>query len=200
MPIVQPDPPRHKIEDLGNSLRIIIPSRRNWFTVFLLIVVWLLIGSMIVGPAISTIGLFIRSVLQESDGGVNVGFLIVQTLNFSLVIMFISIFALPILLWQLAGNEVVEADSQSIKVRRQILGFGLSKEYLAEHMKDLRASSITPQHSRYGWSRSSFGDSNFGSIAFDYGARTFRFGSGVDEAEAKQIIAAIQQHFPQYRQ
>jgi hypothetical protein len=38
-----------------------------------------------------------------------------------------------------------------------------------------------------------------GSIAFDYGARTFRFGSGVDEAEAKQILAEIQQKYPQYK-
>ncbi len=38
-----------------------------------------------------------------------------------------------------------------------------------------------------------------GLIAFDYGARTFRIGSGVDEAEAKQVILIIQQRFPQYR-
>jgi hypothetical protein len=39
----------------------------------------------------------------------------------------------------------------------------------------------------------------FGSLAFDYGARTFRFGTSIDEAEAKQIVAEIQQKFPQYK-
>lgn len=31
-----------------------------------------------------------------------------------------------------------------------------------------------------------------GMIAFDYGARTYRFGRGVDEAEAKQLVAELQ--------
>ncbi len=38
-----------------------------------------------------------------------------------------------------------------------------------------------------------------GTLAFDYGAKTFRFGAGIDEAEAKQIVAEIQNKFPQYR-
>ena len=34
-----------------------------------------------------------------------------------------------------------------------------------------------------------------GAIAFDYGARTYRFGGGVDEAEANQIIATIKERY-----
>ena len=33
-----------------------------------------------------------------------------------------------------------------------------------------------------------------GTIAFDYGAKTFRFGDGLDEAEGRQIIKKIQAH------
>ena len=40
---------------------------------------------------------------------------------------------------------------------------------------------------------------NVGNISFDYGAKTFKFAGGVEEAEAKQIIAEIQQKFPQYK-
>jgi hypothetical protein len=43
MPIVQPPPARYTIEDLGSSIRIIVPSRKNWFAVaFLsfLLMVW----------------------------------------------------------------------------------------------------------------------------------------------------------------
>jgi hypothetical protein len=29
-------------------------------------------------------------------------------------------------------------------------------------------------------------------IAFDYGARTYRFGRGIDEAQAKQVVAELQ--------
>jgi hypothetical protein len=32
-----------------------------------------------------------------------------------------------------------------------------------------------------------------GAIAFDYGARTHRFGASLDEAEAKQLIPRIQE-------
>lgn len=38
-----------------------------------------------------------------------------------------------------------------------------------------------------------------GFIAFDYGAKTYRFGESLDEAEARQIVALIHQRFPHYR-
>jgi hypothetical protein len=38
-----------------------------------------------------------------------------------------------------------------------------------------------------------------GRIAFNYGKKSIRFGENIDEAEAKQIVAAIQRRFPQYR-
>jgi hypothetical protein len=31
-----------------------------------------------------------------------------------------------------------------------------------------------------------------GSIAFDYGAKTYRFGSGIDEPEARNIIGLLE--------
>ena len=36
-------------------------------------------------------------------------------------------------------------------------------------------------------------------LAFDYGAQTFRFGAGVDDAEARRILEKITARFPQYR-
>ena len=33
------------------------------------------------------------------------------------------------------------------------------------------------------------------SIAFDYGAKTYRFGRDVDEAEAKEIVKTIKNRF-----
>lgn len=31
-------------------------------------------------------------------------------------------------------------------------------------------------------------------IAFDYGAKTYRFGSGIDEAAARKIVGLLQSH------
>jgi hypothetical protein len=36
-----------------------------------------------------------------------------------------------------------------------------------------------------------------GALAFDYGARTFRIGTGIDEAEAAMLIDVIARRFPQ---
>ena len=33
-----------------------------------------------------------------------------------------------------------------------------------------------------------------GNIAFDYGAKTYRFGSGIDEAEARKIVGLLESH------
>ncbi len=46
--------------------------------------------------------------------------------------------------------------------------------------------------------RSAWAAMTTGQLAFDYGARTIRFGEA-DEAVAKMILAEIQQLFPQYR-
>ena len=37
------------------------------------------------------------------------------------------------------------------------------------------------------------------SLAFDYGAKTIRFGRGIDEAEATQLLERIIAKFPQYQ-
>jgi hypothetical protein len=33
-------------------------------------------------------------------------------------------------------------------------------------------------------------------IAFDYGAKTYRFGAGVDEAEAQAIVDTLRERWP----
>jgi hypothetical protein len=35
-----------------------------------------------------------------------------------------------------------------------------------------------------------------GTIAFDYGAKTFRFGGGLDEAEASHLIELLKSRYP----
>jgi hypothetical protein len=84
---------------------------------------------------------------------------------------------------------------QSIIIRRLVLGFSRPKEYLAEHVKDLRASPM--QMSARGWPMgANFWGLSGGTLAFDYGARAFYCASGADEAEARQIVAVIKGRFP----
>jgi hypothetical protein len=79
------------------------------------------------------------------------------------------------------------------------LGLGFPREYSAEHIKALRISTNMNANDIFGWSRAGrFYGLGGGFIAFDYGSKTINIGSGIDEAEAKQILAEITQRFPLY--
>jgi hypothetical protein len=100
--------------------------------------------------------------------------------------------AIYIWLWNAAGHEIVSLTPTSLTIRRDILGFGRSKEYDLPSVKNLR---IVP----------TLGIANFnfptqsltgGSMAFDYGAKTFRFGGGLDEAEASHLIELLKSRYP----
>jgi hypothetical protein len=115
-------------------------------------------------------------------------------------VILIIAYSIVILLWLLFGVEVIKVDYASIKLRRQILGLGRTLEYNGDHVRKLRAAPIVYATTGY---RSSFtweylGLSG-GQIAFDYGAKTIRFGGGLDEAEACIIVDAIAQRFHRYQ-
>ena len=102
-------------------------------------------------------------------------------------------------LWQLTGKEEIEVTSYSITLSIIVILFRRSKEYVSEHTLDLRVSPMG-MNEMYKWPRSlAFYGIGGGIIVFDYGAGTIRVGSGIDEAEGKQIIAEIQQKYPQYK-
>lgn len=107
---------------------------------------------------------------------------------------------LYILLKELTGKEVIEVNSQSITVRRQVLNFSLpTKEYLAENIKYLRILPVQASSDPYSSSWDEiFWKLSTGPIAFDWGTTTIRFGGRTDQTEAKQIVTAIQESFPQY--
>ena len=96
-------------------------------------------------------------------------------------------------LWQVTGKEVIQVSRQSIVIDQVVLGFSRSKEYLAKYIRNLRVSPL--QMSPWGWPNT-FLRLPGGMLAFDAGPKTFHFAEGVDEAEAKQIVAMIKARFP----
>jgi hypothetical protein len=96
-------------------------------------------------------------------------------------------------LWSMAGHEIVSLTPTSLTIRRDILGFGRSREYDLPSVKNLRIDN-TAVNGRYnqGFSLTP----GAGTIAFDYGAKTFRFGGGVDEAEASHLIELLKSRYP----
>lgn len=95
-------------------------------------------------------------------------------------------------LWNVAGHEIISLTPTSLTLRRDILGFGRSKEYDLPSIKNLR---IVPM---LGISNFNFPTQSLtgGSMAFDYGAKTFRFGGGLDEAEASHLIEVLKSRYP----
>ena len=96
--------------------------------------------------------------------------------------------------WMLAGRERVILKSSSLVHRREIFGIGRSSEYDLAHITNLR---VSPQ-SLNAWSRGA-NVRNWGLgggiVAFDYGARTIRFGASIDEAEGSMIVNQLRQRY-----
>ncbi len=187
MPI-KPYSARHTTDDLGDTLRINIPSQKQWFLI-------LFMGFWLIGWAfgeISTLGMLFGGQGFGGQGPFMIAWLGGWTIG--------GAWAIYILAWQLFGKEVIEISNQAIITNRVVFGLGFPKEYSVEHIKVLRISANVNANDMFGWSRAGrlYGLSG-GLIAFDYGSKTINFGSGIDEAEAKQILAEITQRFPQYR-
>lgn len=91
--------------------------------------------------------------------------------------------------WNVVGKEVADVNSTSLTIRWALFGFSASREFDLAEIRELRAR----EHPTPLWFRPWPAP---GSIAFDYGARTYRFGQALDEAEAKWIVEAIKKKFP----
>jgi hypothetical protein len=90
-------------------------------------------------------------------------------------------------LWMAFGREIVALRPGELSIRREVLGLGLRKEFDLTRVRNLRVSESSNEGSAGGRSW------NFGGglVAFDYGAKTFRFGGAIDEAEASQVVADL---------
>lgn len=198
---VKPYPPRHMPEDRGDAIRITIPSRKNWFNIFFTgfwLVGWTLGEITVIAMIIAGLVALIAGKGPQTSGGIGgmffMGLFILAWLGVWTVG---GVFAWRSFLWNLAGKEIVDITYPSITLRSNISVFSRPREYLAEHIRELRVCPGS-QHGD-GWSNFFLWSTPKGSLAFDYGARTIYFGSGVEEAEAKQILSTIQQRFPRYQ-
>lgn len=97
-------------------------------------------------------------------------------------------------LWQVMGKEIVIVHGQTFTTRRDVGGFGFDKEYDLLQMRDLRTAQVGFNPLDLSSSLQLWGIGG-GVIAFDYGVRTVRFGAGLDEVEAKEIVTAITQRY-----
>lgn len=204
MPVVQPQPTRHSIEYFGNSLRITIPSTKNW-----LARTWL--GFMTLYSllfVLAGLGLFILFVSWTIADGLG----LLEDSSRDYFWELYAVFAAFIFLWtlfatmfwflvlreflrQFYGREVLEIDNRKFRIQYQICNWLFPMEFPVEQVENIR---LAPKDHTFVlrammlW-RKLFRPVGFeGAVAFDSGGRTHRLGLDLEQAEAKQIIRAIQ--------
>lgn len=174
---------RISIADTAEGLRIVMPCRRSWFVICFL-AFWLC------GWAVAEV--MVAHQFLKGDSPPEGELFMVAWFGVWTVGGVVAIYAW---LWQLIGKETLTARGQIFTIRRDIGGVGFNKEYNLIHMRDLRIASVGSSPLEFSSSFQLWGVGG-GVIAFDHdGGRTVRFGAGLDESEAKQVVKAIKQRF-----
>ena len=195
MPVVKPPAPKHTAHVAGNRVILIMPGLRSRDIILVsigLVILWLAIEFWLTSP----IGSLFAPSPYPTDWLMDALYIVAVLLN-----TLLGAFLLYSLAWQLVGQEVIEATASSLTVSRKLLGTCRTRGYLAQHVKNLRvtSSNMNLDQAVLVLSRLFLSTKDEqGSLAFDYGSATFRFGQGIDEAEAKQVLSEIRQKFPQY--
>ena len=95
------------------------------------------------------------------------------------------------LIWQLLGKEVVTLTGDVLRIRQQMGPLGITQNYDVQHVHYLRTQ---PDEWPTSLDKAQRGEWADGSVLFDYGAKTIRFGKMLREAEAKRIVAFLREH------
>ena len=182
---VTPAIPRFQVDEDQNGYQIRIPMRRNWFMVAFLLL-WL--GGWTFGE-LSVIDTLLKG---KAHGG-PVLFLLFWLGGWTLG----GAWALYTAASMLIGREIVVVNGPELAVKTQVGSWTRSKEFDLATVQNLRVSVATYNNGRFSPQVPWLG--NVGNVAFDYGAKTYRFGTGLEEAEAQAIVDALQQRCPQLR-
>lgn len=185
---------RHIVENRGDSVQVILPGKKNVFNLILSTPILLIWGFMTGGIIYFYVTIVVVSRLAASDsqfpGASSVPWLFLICL-LPMFIFLLGIGGLSIysFFWQISGREVIDVDSKTFTITRQILGWKKSRRYTSEKVKDLK---VNPQNSHTPIRSMKILLGQAGMITFNDGVKTISFGLEIDEAEAKQIIIALQ--------
>jgi hypothetical protein len=177
---IKPDKARAILTETSKGLVIEIPSKKNIFLI-------LFVAAWLVAWAVGEV--MVPSNMFHGDNPWSVllfvgAWLVAWTVG--------GCFVIYIWLWNVAGKEKIVASDMGLSIKRELFGFGREKEYEISSISNLRVSPQPYNPFNFSSGLQAYGIGG-GIIAFDYGARTYRFGSSLDEAEANQIISSIKQ-------
>jgi hypothetical protein len=179
---IKPSKARSTISMSPNGLEIIIPAKKNIFLI-------LFLSAWLVGWVVGEVTVPTAFIKGNKDTGAlvfSIAWLVAWTIG--------GAFAIYIWLWNIAGKERVTINNLNLTVKRELFGYGRDKEYEMSQISNLRVSAQPFNPFNFSASFQFWGVGG-GVLAFDYGSRTYRFGSGIDEAEANHIIERIKAQY-----
>lgn len=179
---IQPADARITITETPHGLRIVMPCRRSWFVIGFL-------GFWICGWAVAEIMVAIQ--FLNGDAPPEGELFMLAWFGIWTVSGMLAIYAW---LWQVWGKEIVIAQGQTFKTRRDIGGFGFDKKYDLQQIRNLHVRQVGFNPFDFSSSLQLWGIGG-GVIAFDYGTRIYRFGAGLDETEAKLAVTAVKKRY-----
>ena len=182
------------VEYEGSMMRFSSPYRKLWLNIF---------GTAIV--LFTIISLFIFLFYSFAIKEIDILFILDNILMY-VVLFFIADLLSVEFLWLVIGIEVIEVGSDSIILKHQVFGIGISKKLLPNKIDGVFLSQKDDSTLSYLLSGRETKFFNFkkGMVAINYGKsflgdiKTYRFGSNLNEEGAKQIVKMIHDRFPQY--
>jgi hypothetical protein len=177
MAVEKPEKGRAQVDEKGIFLQIIIPSKKDIFLI-LFLCGWFGFWSI---PETD----IIKELIQET-----------QRQGFELFPFFWlmgwtvgGVMVLWVIIWFVAGKEIITLSPLTIRIERKAYGVGLSKEYSLSEARNFRirmgGESIYSGLEAWG-----FGGER---LAFDYELKTVKFASGIDEEEAVYLLDVLKQ-------
>lgn len=170
-----------KIDLIAGELKIVISSENNLFEL-LLGAAWL--GGWLLG-LVSTLGLLFSETEYSDDAFFMPFYLIVWTVA--------GLAIITMLLWGHFGQEKFITKRNEILFEKSVFGIGVKNKLDIIALNNFR--SETSAATWFGGQRNTFWGFVSGKIKFDYGPKTYSFGLGMDEEEAKHIVTLLRLKF-----
>jgi hypothetical protein len=174
---------RFAVSDSPDGLVISLPAKANWFGVVFLCI-WL--GGWGVGEAAAIRQVF-RGGPEDYVGFFLLFWLVGWTVGGCIVLYSLS--------WMLAGVERLRLVSDALVLRNEVFGLGFEKRFDLTAIRNIRVDATEAKRGSRIGALHIPGVGRSGAVLFDYGAKTIRFGTGVDEVEASQMIEVLKGRF-----
>ncbi|MFV2033149.1 MAG: hypothetical protein ACC663_11690 [Gammaproteobacteria bacterium] len=176
---------RSIINQYEQGIEVIIPATKNPLVNFVLvlwIIGWVYGEVAILSKLINTNG--------QSPDAILVFWIVAWTLG--------GLVAVLMWLWNEKGCEIIRISASELRHSRNYVLFSRSQSYQTGLISNLRLNPQTASNLEMGGGMEFWGLAG-GTIAFDYNQGIYKFGLGLDEAEADEIIKAFQSRFETLR-